>query len=319
MSGTETFGAGGSGGQQPRGRNGLSAVAPAGIPRRLRLHGVFGVLPTAFHEDGSLDLDGVAALVAAYVGAGVAGLTAMGVMGEAAELHESERATVLSRVIAAAGDLPVVVGISGDSASVVARRSMDAVEAGASGVMVGPSRSLGLADAVAATDDGGVSIVIQDYLAGSSVPVDVNDVVRLAAQYPSIAGFKAETPPTTIAIARLRTGAPQLDVVGGLGGLFLVDELRAGASGVMTGFALPERLVPIVRGFGTDPTGAEREWTRLLPLMRLEAFAPFNLAARKEVWHLRGVIGSARCRRAGAQLDAVARNDVRRAYERIAG
>jgi 4-hydroxy-tetrahydrodipicolinate synthase len=87
----------------------------------------------------------------------------------------------------------------------------------------------------------------------------------------------------------------------------------------MTGFALPERLVSIVRTFAVDQAAATREWERLLPLMRLEAFPPYNLAARKEVWRLRGVIGSAHCRRAGARLDDVARDDVRRAFERVTG
>jgi 4-hydroxy-tetrahydrodipicolinate synthase len=87
----------------------------------------------------------------------------------------------------------------------------------------------------------------------------------------------------------------------------------------MTGFAMPERLVSIVNAFSTAPEQAEEEWRGLLPLMRLEAFAPFSLAARKEVWRLRGVIQSAHCRRAGAVLDATARADVRRAVEVVGG
>ena len=70
----------------------------------------------------------------------------------------------------------------------------------------------------------------------------------------------------------------------------------------MTGFALPDRLVSIVRSFATDPDGAAGLCEALLPLMRFEA-SSHNLAARKEVWRLRGVIGSTHCRRAGAWLD----------------
>jgi hypothetical protein len=51
--------------------------------------------------------------------------------------------------------------------------------------------------------------------------------------------------------------------------------------------------------------------------MRFEAFTPLNLAMRKEVWRMRGVIGSARCRRAGVALDDHARTDVRRALEQV--
>jgi 4-hydroxy-tetrahydrodipicolinate synthase len=283
----------------------------------LRLEGVFSVLPTAFHDDGALDLGGCASLVRAQVAAGVAGLTSLGFMGEAAELSEDERGRVLEAVIAAAGGTPVVVGVTAPSAEVVRGRAAAAAAAGVAGLMVSPAPSLPLADAVAAAASAGLPVVIQDYPAGSGVAVGVDEVVTVADAEPLVVGLKAEAPPTSGAVAELRARRPGLGAVGGLGGLFLIDELRAGATGVMTGLAAPEHLVSIVRTFATDPDAAEREWIALLPLVRLEAFPPFNLVARKEVWRLRGVIGSSRCRLAGARLDDRAREDVRRALERV--
>ena len=72
-----------------------------------------------------------------------------------------------------------------------------------------------------------------------------------------------------------------------------------------------------MRLFPAAPAAAEAAWVALLPLMRLEAFPPFSLAARKEVWRLRGVIGSAYCRRAGAVLDDAARADIRRSFDAV--
>jgi 4-hydroxy-tetrahydrodipicolinate synthase len=282
-----------------------------------RLEGVFSVLPTAFHDDGSLDLAGTAALVRATVDAGVAGLTVLGVMGEAAELTELERDAVVTAVLAAAGPLPVLVGVSGDASDVVAVRARSAARSGVGGLMVSASRSLGLVEAVGAAAHGGLPIVIQDYPAGSGVTLTVEQIADVAAGQPLVVGVKAEAPPTSGLIAALRGTQPGLGVMGGLGGLFLIDELRAGATGVMTGFALPHRLVSLVRAFPRDPAAAEREWAGLLPLMRLEAFQPFSLAARKEVWRLRGVIGSSHCRRAGARLDDRARDDVRLALASV--
>ena len=282
-----------------------------------RLDGVFGVLPTAFHEDGALDLEGTRALVRANREAGAAGVTVLGVMGEAAELGEDERHEVVGAVIAGASGLPVVVGVTGETAEVVSSRALDAAGRGVSAVMVSPTRTLGLADAVAAAAVAGLPVLVQDYPAGSGVPLDHATIARVADACPLVAGVKAEAPPTSGLIAALRASHPHLGMLGGLGGLFLIDELRAGADGVMTGFALPDRLVGIVARFPTDPAGAERAWTQLLPLMRLEAFPPFSLAARKEVWRLRGVIGSGHCRRAGAVLDDVAREDVRLALDRV--
>lgn len=282
-----------------------------------RLEGVFSVLPTAFHDDGRLDLAGVAALVRAARDEGVAGFTALGVMGEAAELSEAERTEVLSCVEDASGSLPIVVGVTGDTAAQVESRAQIATRARVAAVMVSPTRSLDLADAVRAAASGGLPIVIQDYPPASGVSLTVADIIAVAASQPLVVGIKAEAPPTSAAVADLRRARPGLALVGGLGGLFLIDELRAGACGVMTGFALPGRLASIVRTFATDQPAATRDWERLLPLMRLEAFPPYSLAARKEVWRLRGVIGSAHCRRTGAHLDDRGRDDVRRALERV--
>lgn len=286
------------------------------MTERFRLDGVYSVLPTAFRDDGGLDLDGTAALVRATRDAGVAGLTVLGVMGEAAELSEDERRVVLGCVRETASTLPLVVGVSGDSARVIAERARHAARSGVSALMVGPARSVGLAEAVEAAATAELPIIIQDYPLGSGVTVTVNEITAAAAQ-PLVVGVKAEAPPTSSAIAALRESNPGLGLVGGLGGLFLIDELRAGANGVMTGFALPERLVSVVRTYPTDPAAAERAWERLLPLMRLESFPPFGLAARKEVWRLRGVIGSSYCRRPGARLDDRASEDVRRSLERV--
>jgi 4-hydroxy-tetrahydrodipicolinate synthase len=287
------------------------------LTRPLRLEGVFSVLPTAFHEDGGLDLDGTAALVRAAVDAGVAGLTILGVMGEAAELSEAERREVMACVGETAATLPVVVGVSGETAALVTERARDAARSGVSGLMVSPSDTLGLEEAVDAAAAGGLPIVIQDYPPGSGVTLTASGIGAVADSQPLVVGVKAEAPPTSGTIAALRRSNPGLGLVGGLGGLFLIDELQAGADGVMTGFALPDRLVSVVATYRTDPAAAEQEWEALLPLMRLEAFPPFSLAARKEIWRLRGVIRSSFCRRAGARLDDAARDDVRVALERV--
>jgi 4-hydroxy-tetrahydrodipicolinate synthase len=286
------------------------------LSESFELAGVFSVLPTAFRGDGELDLDGTSALVRATADAGVSGLTVLGVMGEAAELSEEERHQVVS-CVRTTTTLPIVVGVSGGSARIVSGRAEAAARSGVSAIMVSPSGTLALADAVTAAAAGGLPIIIQDYPAGSGVPIAAAELIAVVAEQPLVVGVKAEAPPTSGSIETLRAAHPRLGLVGGLGGLFLIDELRAGATGVMTGFAMPERLVSVVRTYPTDPDAATREWTRLLPLMRLEAFQPFSLAARKEVWRLRGVISSSYCRRPGARLDDRARDDVARALTAV--
>src|SRR5262245_24942104 len=52
--------------------------------------GVFVIAATPFDDDGALDLDSLARLIDFYVGAGVHGLTVLGMMGEAQKLTYEE-------------------------------------------------------------------------------------------------------------------------------------------------------------------------------------------------------------------------------------
>ena len=63
--------------------------------------------------------------------------------------------------------------------------------------------------------------------------------------------IKLEDPPTPFKTSRILEASKdiQVRIFGGLGGVFLLEELMAGATGAMTGFAYPEILVEIVNAF----------------------------------------------------------------------
>ncbi len=83
--------------------------------------GIWIPLVTPFAH-GAVDCPALDALVRGYVKAGVAGFVALGTTGEPAALDAHEQDEVLSRVLAAAGDLPVVVGVSGNNTAEVRAR-----------------------------------------------------------------------------------------------------------------------------------------------------------------------------------------------------
>ncbi len=94
-------------------------------------------------------------------------------------------------------------------------------------------------------------------------------------------------------------------IFGGLGGVFLLEELMAGATGAMTGFAYPEILVEIVTAFRSgDVKRAADVFYRNVPLMRFEFQEGIGMAIRKEVLRRRGALTSAAIRAPGAKLDA---------------
>lgn len=146
-----------------------------------RLRGTWYVVPTAFDNDGALDLDSQAQLVDAAVGWGIDGLTVMGVMSEARALTDPERGEVLRTIFKACrGRVPIVVGCSGSSAARVLDRVRAAADLGARSAMVSAPPLTKNVDSLPGfyeriRTEGGMQMVVQDEPAatGTTVPVSV--------------------------------------------------------------------------------------------------------------------------------------------------
>jgi 4-hydroxy-tetrahydrodipicolinate synthase len=279
--------------------------------------GVFSVLPTPFDDAGEIDEASLRRVVELFVRAGVDGLTAIGVTGEVGRLDDAERRRVVDVTLeAVAGRLPVVVGASAEGTRACIAFSRAAHAAGAAAVMVSPPRMPKLnTEAVlrhyhALGDAVDVDIVVQDYPPISGYTLEPALLARIAREVPHARTIKLEDPPTPYKTARIleAAGETRVRVLGGLGGVFLLEELLAGAAGAMTGFAFPEILVRIVRLFraGSIEEAADAFY-RAVPLMRFEFQDGIGMAIRKEVLRRRGALASAAIRPPGGALDATTR------------
>ena len=75
--------------------------------------GVYVIAVTPFTDQGAIDSASLDSMVDFYLDKGAAGLTLLGMMGEAPKLTAAESLTVVKRVLArASGRVPVVVGVS---------------------------------------------------------------------------------------------------------------------------------------------------------------------------------------------------------------
>ena len=100
----------------------------------------------------------------------------------------------------------------------------------------------------------------------------------------------------------------ELKIYGGLGGVFLLEELMAGAYGAMTGFAFPSILVEIVNLFRAGTVDAAADlFYRKVPLMRFEFQEGIGMAIRKEVLKRRGALANPSIRPPGGTLDGATR------------
>lgn len=272
------------------------------------LPGVHGVLVTPFARDESLDEWSMGTLIDLYAAAGAAGVLVLGVLGEADRLSDAERKRVQEVALEhAAGRLRVTVGVTHPSTVVTAERARFAARAGADAVMVSSPVAAGpaLREHFRRVSEGlDVPVVVQDYPAHSGVRMPVGFLAELAEDLPAGSAVKLEDPPTPGKISDLLVAAPDLRVFGGLGGVSLPQELEAGASGTMTGFAFPELLVRIVEAHRAgDAEGARRTFERALPLLVFEAQPVVGLAVRKEILRRRGAISCATLRSPAPVLD----------------
>jgi 4-hydroxy-tetrahydrodipicolinate synthase len=279
----------------------------------LQLEGVYSVLPTPFDSSGNLDDESLRRVIDLFINAGVSGVTALGVTGEVARLDDSERRHVLEVVTSHVnGRIGVVAGTTAEGTLTCVGYSRHAKEAGATAVMVSPPRMPKLnSDAVvrhfhALADAVDIEIVVQDYPPISGYAMEPSLLARIAKEIPRARTIKLEDPPTPFKTARIleRADGMELRIFGGLGGVFLLEELLAGATGAMTGFAFPEVLVQIVTLFraGRIDEAAEKFY-RGVPLMRFEFQEGIGMAIRKEVLHRRGALASPATRPPAAQLD----------------
>ncbi len=275
------------------------------------LRGVYNITPTPFATDGTLDERSLATLTRYLIDKRVDGLTILGVLGEADKVSESERDRIVATVVETAdGRVPVCVGTSHAGTDVCVEYSRRAQKLGAKAVMVGPPKLARSSDAsfrrhyLTIAEAIEVPIVIQDYPPASGVFMGVDFLAAIGEESPQCRFVKLEDEPTPAKIGELLAANPNMAVFGGLGGMMLLEELKRGAVGTMTGFAFPEVLVDICRRFFKgDIDGATEVFYRFCPLIRFENQARINVALRKHIYHVNGAINSPHVRAPGAALD----------------
>ncbi len=279
--------------------------------------GVFSVLPTPFDAAGEVDCGSLTRVIDLFLDGGVNGVTALGVTGEVARLTEAERGLVLDTVVRHVnGRVPVVVGTTADGLRTCVEFTRRAQRAGAAAVMISPPRMAKLnsdsvvrhyAEVAAAVE---LPIIVQDYPPISGFAMEPALLARIGREVPAARTIKLEDPPTPLKTSRILEQASGLDVriFGGLGGVFLLEELLAGAAGAMTGFAYPEILVAIVTRFRAGQVDDAAEiFYRNVALMRFEFQEAIGMAIRKEVLHRRGAIAHPAIRPPGGVLDTTTR------------
>ena len=277
--------------------------------------GVIAIATTPFDENNHIDYESVESLADYYLESGVSGVTILGVMGEAHKLNIEEQKTLIKKYNDKLKDkVPVIVGVSNpgiDNLELLSKFSMDA---GASGVMISGNNGLKNDDQIKIyfnqvlerTRD--IPVCLQDYPPTTNVYFSETVINNLIKNNPSIQMFKHEDCPGHNKLSRLIKYRKEklnrnYSIFVGNGGLYVPQELRRGADGIMTGFAFIEMLVNVFDLFNNNSKeNSEDLFDLYLPLIRHEQQFGIGLALRKFILQKRGVIKFSKVRAPGPAL-----------------
>jgi 4-hydroxy-tetrahydrodipicolinate synthase len=242
-----------------------------------RFEGIIPAVTTPFTADDRIDVPALKENVETLLEAGVHGFVATGTMGEAGSLTRAERALVVRSVVeAAAGRVPVSVGVSSGSARRSLEYARDGKEAGAIGVMSLPPLGYRADDdevvaffAELATC--GLPVMVYNNPEASGVDMPAALIARIAREVDGVAGVKDCSGDTRRIPPLLHLDA-ELDVLVG-GDDWPLEGLAAGAAGWVTGVGVfaPRECVELYETVQAGDLARARDvYRRILPVARFD-------------------------------------------------
>ncbi|AUH35451.1 dihydrodipicolinate synthase family protein [Paracoccus tegillarcae] len=270
------------------------------------LTGAWPVAPTPFHDDGSLDLEGMRRVLDCIVDQDIDGVCILANFSEQFLISDAERETLTRLCLEhLAGRLPAIVTISHYATPIVVERAKLARDLGAIGVMIMPPYHGALLkgtaeqtyEQFARVSDVGIPIMIQDApLSGVDLPVPL--LVRMAQEIPMVQHFKIECPGAATKLRALiaQGGDAIVSPLDGEEGITMLADLDAGATGTMCSAMISELIREVV----TAHTSGDRDravdlYTRILPAVNHEN-RQGGFRSAKAAMKEGGVIASDFCR-----------------------
>ena len=274
--------------------------------------GIMPIVATPFTDTYALDEEGLRRLTAFCIDAGASGLVGPANASEFSTLSDDERRRWIEIVVdAAGGRVPVVASITSGHVVPAIDLARFAQQAGAAGVMSMPPHVLRvdqqgcydfyqrLAEALE------IPICVQNFDAPVGTPMSGDLLGQMCRELSGVDYIKEETVPEPRQVGRTLAVAGDAckGVLGGKGGIFMLDEYRRGACGNMPGCHTTDVIASIWETLEADDEQKARQlFNRLLPLMNYERL--YGIAVYKWILQRRGLIATTVCRAPAAVLDA---------------
>ena len=218
--------------------------------------GIWPVAPTPFHDDGTLDFDGMKRVLDCLIDQGADGLCILANFSEQFLISDAERDSLARLSIEhVAGRVPVILTISHFATKIAVERAQFAKDLGADIVMMMPPYHGALLKGNAqqsfeqfkAVGEVGIPIMVQDApLSGVDLPVPL--LLRMAREIEMVKLFKIECPKAANKLRVLISeGGDAIEApFDGEEAITLLADLDAGATGSMTSGLIVDQIKPVI-------------------------------------------------------------------------
>lgn len=266
--------------------------------------GIYPILQTPFHDDGSLDLATLNKEVAFVQRCGVQGMAWPQLASEFWALSVDERLKGAEGILAAGKgrQAKLMIGVQSDEVAASVRFAQHAARHGADALISLPPAGIGLVEFFAkiAAAAPGLPLCLQ-----AVGQLSVDEVIALTRAVPAVTMVKDEAGVTLPRISEFRQKAPQLLIFTGGHGRTLIDELLRGTAGSMPA-AGPVDLY--TKAYALWAKGKQREAVRAFTraVVFVPEFEQYGIEGLKYLLMLRGVFPNHVVRGPRGDLGAVA-------------
>jgi 4-hydroxy-tetrahydrodipicolinate synthase len=282
------------------------------------LNGIIPILITPFDSSGAVDEASLRRVVEFEVQGGAHALGVGGFASEAYKLTDAERLRCAEVVTdAVAGRIPVIIGIAPGSLEAGLRLTRELADLQPAAFMTLPPCTMSYAPHelvsfyVRLADGAPAPLMVQQsphLPAYQHTLLSAEHLAQIARDSDRICAFKIEGAASAARIAALRPLIPpHITLFGGVGGIALQDELRAGASGLLPGVGFNDVFYAAWHAWQSgDASAAHAALTQAQPLVDAVSGHghEFSLHARKHLLHRAGLIATPAVRAPAAPLDA---------------
>ncbi len=273
--------------------------------------GIFPIVITPFMENGDLDEAGLRRAVRFSIDAGAHGLVGPANASEFTTLSDDERRRWTEIVVAeCGGQVPVVASVTSGHAIPALSLARRAQQVGADGVMSMPPHVLhpdadgcyGYYEVLSSRLD--VPVCVQNFDGPVGTPMAPGLLGRMCRELERVEYIKEESTPEPQRISQVIEAAGEAckGVMGGQGGVYMLNEYPRGIVGSMPGCHTVDVMVKLWGMLESgDHDQARSLFDRMLPLINHERL--YGVSVYKEVMHRRGIIQSPARRAPGQRLD----------------